>query len=183
MISKEFSEKIKGKRIYLEKHKLNSASLMYSVIKQNRDYLAEFLPWVQYTNSISDSEFFIKTTHNLWQINSAFEYAIYLHDNKQYIGNIGAINVSFENESSEIGYWIDSRYSGNGYMTEAVKVLEKYLFKNGFIRLEIKCDPDNLKSKNIALKRKHQLDGCLRSNYIINDTRRDTLIFSKLNTD
>lgn len=39
---------------------------------------------------------------------------------------VGTINLTPENERAEIGYWIDSRFCGQGYATVAVRALAKF---------------------------------------------------------
>lgn len=51
----------------------------------------------------------------------------------------------------EIGYWIDSQYSGNGYMTEAVNAITQYAFDQfKAVRVQICAQLDNQKSIAVA---------------------------------
>ena len=178
-----FKEEISGQRLSLKKHPLSLAETMFQIVDQDRHHLSQFLPWVGNTNSVSDSHTFIKITHRLWERKEAFEYGIYLQNSDTFIGNIGAINVSIDHKTSEIGYWLNSNQNGNGYMSEAVSLLEKHLFEIGFFRIEIRCEPNNVKSEAVAKRCNYQFEGKLRSNCIINHKRRDTLIYSKLQSD
>ncbi|MCO4782867.1 MAG: GNAT family N-acetyltransferase [Candidatus Cloacimonetes bacterium] len=182
-MSPTISHFIQGDRIHLQKHTLSNAQTMFEMIDLDRVALQEFLPWVQKTNSVQDSETFIKITQDCWSLNKAYEFGIYINDSNQYIGNIGAINLDLDQKVCEIGYWLNSKYSGNGYMIEAVKTLEKQLFNLGFFRIEIRCIPKNIKSQAVALNSGYVLDGVLRSNCILNNERRDSLVYSKLKSD
>ena len=46
-----------------------------------------------------------------------------------YIGNMGTHKINYENESTEIGYWIGKKYWGNGIATKALKLFIKELNK------------------------------------------------------
>lgn len=177
------NEILESERLYLKKHSINNAQTMFDIIQTDRDTLSKFLPWVHNTKTVDDSKTFIQITHQLWKTNKAYEFAIYLKNSKQYIGNIGAINLDFENRNSEIGYWLWSKFCGQGYMSEALRTLEQHLFNLDFFRIEIRCESKNQKSQAVALNNSYALDGILRSNCIINDKRRDSLVYSKLKTD
>ena len=70
--------------------------------------------------------------------------------NLVFIGIINPHTINWEVPSFELGYWIRTPYSGKGYMTEAVNALTQYSFKQMHaIRLEVRCDPNNIKSRKI----------------------------------
>ncbi len=99
------------------------------------------------------------------------------------MGNIGLFDIDYNNKTSEIGYWLGVEFTRNGYMTEAMQILEKYAFTELQLnRIQIKCDALNNASESLAQKCGYQLEGKLRAtDYKKTDNIfRDTLYFSKL---
>ena len=64
----------------------------------------------------------------------------------------------------EIGYWCHITFQGKGYVTEAVQALTRVGFEElGAQRLEIRCDPRNLRSSRVAIKAGYTLEAELKN--------------------
>ena len=178
-------EKLIGKRIKLQRPLCNeeTAKTIFSAIDRCRETFLPWLEWVKQTNSIKDSIKFLEATDNGWNDNVEFVYAIYLEN--KFIGLISILNVAWKYKRAEIGYWLDTDYTGNGYMTEAVKIIEKELFDNDFNRIVIHTDVLNVKSAKIPQTLGYNLDGILRQDTYseINKRFRDRNVFSKLKSE
>ncbi|WNS76348.1 GNAT family N-acetyltransferase [Bacillus sp. DTU_2020_1000418_1_SI_GHA_SEK_038] len=57
-----------------------------------------------------------------------FNFAIICKENRSFIGLIGLRPVT-EHKRGEVGYWIGKPFWGNGYGTEAAKLIIKYGFE------------------------------------------------------
>jgi ribosomal-protein-serine acetyltransferase len=107
---------------------------------------------------------------------------IFLKDTNQFVGSSGLHNPNWDVPKFEIGYWIATRYSGSGYMTEAVQGITNYAFSElKARRLEIRCDTQNLKSKAIPERLGYSLEGTLRNDDVSvgGSSLRDTCIYAK----
>jgi len=63
----------------------------------------------------------------------------------------------------EIGYWINVNHIEKGYATESVAALTKVAFEvENVDRVEIHCDPNNIKSAAIPKKMGYMYEGTLR---------------------
>jgi len=76
-------------------------------------------------------------------------YGIFLAD--EYVGNIGVHKISEENKSAEIGYWLSQKYCRQGYMTEAIKLLEEELFEGFGLNQYKKSLKDKKKKTTIRI--------------------------------
>ncbi|MGE3260582.1 MAG: GNAT family N-acetyltransferase [Bacteriovoracia bacterium] len=174
---KEF---IDGERIFLRKHELATAPVMFACIDEDRDRLKEFLPWVAFTKTVRDSEEYIRGTHVDWQDQLIFDFGIFRKPDRVYIGNIGVHAISWEHECAEIGYWINGANEGKGFISEAVRMVEQELFRLGFHRIEIRCNANNIRSAAVPSRGGYKLEGTLQEHRIEFDRRRDTAIWAKL---
>lgn len=177
-------EVIQGERVTLRKYTIELAEEMFATIDSDRKHLQEFLPWPEATQSIADSLEYIKTKLEQWEKLEFFDYGIFLKPAgaapELYLGSIGIHGISWKNNRCEIGYWIAAKHEGKGFISEAVKGLEKALFHMGLNRIEICCNARNVRSAAVPRRCGYHLDGILRQDNIENGRYRDTMVFSKL---
>ena len=80
----------------------------------------------------------------------------------------------------EIGYWIHVDHVGQGYATELAAALTRVAFEVSAVdRVEIRCDPANVRSAAIPRKLGYELEATLRRRSTgSNGEPRDALVFS-----
>ena len=86
---------------------------------------------------------------------------------------------------AELAYWLAEKYTHKGYMTEAIKGIEKNLFDKGFNRLSIIMDVENAASEKVAIRLGFTKEGIMRE-WSYNPTfnsYRDMYLYSKLKDD
>lgn len=142
-------ERVESERIYLKKHDSFLADTMFRYVDEDRERLMRFLPWVKFTKSIQDEVDYIKMTHEKWDRHELYDYGIFSKDGDLYMGNVGIHTIAWGSDRCEVGYWILGRFEGKGYMSEAVMALTNHAFDVGFNRVEIHCDPENVRSANV----------------------------------
>lgn len=111
------------------------------------------------------------------------DYAIELKCENKIIGSIAIMNYTDKNEGSlEIGYVLGAKFHGNGYMTEALKGMFKYIKENSIAaRIQLKHDVDNPKSGNVMKRAGMTFEGISRKAGISNyRARADLAIYSIL---
>ena len=178
-------ENISGKRIKLKRPVFNieNAKVIYSVINRCRDVFSPWLDWANGTNSADDTLKFLEKADDDWKNNTQFVYEI--HVGEKFAGLISAINIVRQHKRAEIGYWLGTENTGKGFMAEAVSLLEKELFADGFNRIVIQTDVLNAKSAGVAKRCGYILEGVLRQERYSERLGRfrDTNVFSKLKAD
>lgn len=173
-----------GNRIKLCRPTCNSetANAIFTIVDKCKE---EFIPWLGwgYNYTPKDALNFLKTSDTDWNNNVQFVYAIYLQN--IFIGLISIINVAWQHKRAELGYWMDTSFTGNGYMTEAVKLIEEELFNNDFNKIVIHTDVLNIKSARIPQSLGYKLDGILREDTYSEPNKRfrDRNVFSKLKSE
>ncbi len=179
------SKELIGKRIKLKKTEADFelAKTMYAVIDKNRDVFAPWLGWAKTTLKPEDTFDFLHLCSKSWEEEKSFGYAIF--HSETFIGFISVLNVAISHKRAEIGYWLDTKHTGNGYIQEAVGLIEKELFDNDFNKLIIHTDVNNIKSANVAKKLGYVHEGVLRQQIYSPsiDRYRDQNVFSKLKNE
>lgn len=183
MYKRTFKKIIRGQRITLKKIPCNmeTASKIFSIVDNNRNYLLPWSQWAHYVKNTKSYFEWLEQREDDWNKKTRATYGIYLE--KEFIGRIAVEDINYMKDSAELGYWIDSKHSGQGYATEALKVIEKEFFKRGLNRIVIYSDPDNLASIHVAEKNNYTLEGIMRQDDYYMDGEgeyRNTAIYSKL---
>jgi len=82
----------------------------------------------------------------------AYPFGVFVDD--ELAGEVNLNNVTRGAlQSATVGYWIDQRLAGNGYIAEAVVVAMKYAFEQAQLhRLEICIVPRNTRSRRVMEK-------------------------------
>jgi RimJ/RimL family protein N-acetyltransferase len=109
-----------------------------------------------------------------------FAFAITLDD--KVIGSIGVFRQqNIHRQTAEMGYYIAEEYWGKGIMTDAVKQICEYVFKNSDI-LRIYAEPFayNTGSCRVLEKAGFQYEGTLRNNAVKNGKVIDMKMYSLL---
>lgn len=182
----KFKTNLFGERIVLKRLKptIKTASTMSKTVNENYQHLLPWFSWVKAGNKTEDSLKYLFGVEGEFKVGKKIDYGIYIKN--EYIGNMGVFNIDKKTRSAEIGYWLDQKFTRNGYMTEAVGVIEKEFFLNIKLnRIQIKCDERNIPSSSVAKKTGYILEGKYREDSYSEYFKdfRNTLIFSKLKAD
>ena len=82
-------------------------------------------------------------------------------------------------QSAYVGYWMDRRQAGNGYMPESVVVLARYAFENLHLhRIQISIIPRNSPSRRVVEKLGLRSEGIAERYLEINGVWEDHLRFA-----
>lgn len=148
--------------------------------------LTELQPWLGFARSnpsVEETETNTREAHAKFITRESLRYLIFLKDTDEFVGSTGFHNIDWSVRKFEIGYWIDTRMSGNGYMAEAVGKLTKLALNelNGK-RVEIRCESTNDKSRAVPERLGYELEGILRNEDLSVDGERltDTCVYGKI---
>lgn len=165
--------------ILLERLGVDDAATIFNAVDQNREHLGKWLPFVDYTNEVKDSEAFIQTVISLRETTHNEVYTIWFKG--RFAGIIGFYNTDRVNEKTEIGYWLISNMTGHGIIQKACQVLIGIAFEKMMLnRVTIRCAVGNLPSEKIALRLGFSFEGIERGGERYHDQFFDLKVFSLL---
>lgn len=100
--------------------------------------------------------------------------------NNTPVGMISIMSIVPQFGRAELGHiWYDARVQRSAVTTETAYLLLCYLFDAlNYRRVEWKCDNNNLRSKNAALRLGFTYEGLFRKHLIVKSHNRDTAWFS-----
>lgn len=155
--------------------------IVNQAIRESFYELKEWLPFAQKLPTLEETEINLRKAHINFLKRESFRFLIFHIDTNDFIGAISLQGIDWDIPKCEIGYWINTKFSGNGYMTEAVKALTNFgLYNIKFKRIGIRCESTNLKSRSIPEKLGFELEGVLRNDDLSADGSKltDTCYYS-----
>lgn len=186
MIEKKPFKIIKTERLVLRPHEVSFeyATMVYNIIKENGKFLTRFLPNLLKAKSPEDEYAFFVDCDENWKNMKSPVYAIWTKDGS-FVGCCDFHNVDYETHSAEIGYWLDKKHTGNGYVTEAVKALEDDFFKRGFNRITLIMDTANKACEKVAIRCCFTKEGTMREWHYNPSFKsyRDMYLYAKLKSE
>ncbi|WAM29921.1 GNAT family N-acetyltransferase [Myxococcus sp. NMCA1] len=158
------------------------APALFGLIDEGRDKLRRWLTWVDTTLTVEDSRRFIH--HTLEQFSRCTALTVGVVYDGALAGICGFHAIERTHRSSSIGYWLGSRYEGQGLMTRAVRALTTYAFTTlDLNRLEIRVAVENTRSRAIPERLGFQLEGVRRDGERLYDRFVDLAVYSLLARD
>lgn len=132
--------------------------ILFKLVDKNRDYLREWLPWLDEVTSSADIRAFVNNSYKRMSDNEGFDLGIVYKNS--LIGVIGFHNYDKLNKNISLGFWIDEKYSRKGLITKTCKYLINYAFDRfNMNSVEIHTAKNNVKSKSVAEKLGFFLEG------------------------
>ncbi len=143
-----------NEHVSLRQLRPTDADELFAVTDANRDYLGQWLPWVENTKSPADSRAFIEQTLQDRQTGAEYGYGIMV-DGK-LAGHTTLMHVT-DDRDPEIGYWIAKDAAGGGRTTAAAAALTEFGLQTlGLPKVIIRADSNNAGSNRVAEKLGYQ---------------------------
>lgn len=135
----------------------------------NNINVSKWLAGAPYPYTIEDAQAFINKSIE----NNLYNFAIVLKSNNKVIGGTQLTNISYTNGTAGGGIWLNEKYQGYGYGTEAFGARIKYAFEVlGLRRLENGYFKDNERSHKMQLRFGYKDEGIRRQKFISKATGR-----------
>ena len=179
-------KKLTGQRVFLRPPKRRDALKWQKLRMSSKSFL---VPWEPSWDASSCTRRaylrYFKNSNYLANMDRAYSFLIFKIDDKTLLGGINIGNVRRGvSQSASLGYWIGEKYSRNGYMKEALKLLIPSLFVDLRLnRIEAATLEENVASKNLLKKIGFKKEGVLRKYLKINGSWRDHILYGLLEND
>lgn len=156
------------------------ANHLFDVISKNMKFF-KYMPWADIKNAEQEFDF-LRNAEKGWKKQTKATHGMYLRTNGDFVGVCSMFDIDWDDETGEIGYWLDPKYAKQGYMSEAVNAVAKEFFDMGFQRIIIKANPENIASCKTAEKCGFVREGIMRNccfNLGLNK-REDLALYAKV---
>lgn len=155
----------------------DDAGELFDVVDSNREYLREWLPWLDATNSFEDEKAFISNSLEEYQKREGVFYTIRLEG--RIIGTISLNWIDWANKAAGVGYWLSKNQTGNGYVTKSCIRLMEHCFDDlSLHRFVLEAAVDNIPSCEIAERIGMRLEGITKDREWLYDHYVDAKLFA-----
>ena len=181
--------KLEGAKVYIQKLPVSFefANQLFGIVEKNRDHILPWLDWAlpEMTAKAEDEYNFSLFADEDWAAGKRFEFAIFKQGKDEILGGISLIRKNKRDKSGELAYWLKKEATGNGYMQEAVFLIERFALELGYERLVIRNDVENLSSKKVAERAGYTFEGVERHGHYDRQNGKfvDINVFSKLRSE
>lgn len=140
---------------------LSDAEEFFQLTDTSREYLREWLPWLDGTTTTEDTKGFLKyALLNYAQQKSLTTIILF---KGEIAGTAGFNRIDWSNGIAYIGYWLGHEFQGNGIMTRVVEALTDYAFNEMKLnKVEIRAASENQKSRSIPERLGYVREGRIR---------------------
>jgi RimJ/RimL family protein N-acetyltransferase len=178
----EFPEEFTTDRLLIRKPLPGDGKFVYEAIQASLNELKPWMPFAHMNQTEQDVEANIRESIAKFMTREDLRLHLFNKITGEFIGSSGLHRINWDIPKFEIGYWIDTRFSGKGYITESTEAITKFAFTElKAKRVEIRCDSRNTKSRSIPEKLGFTLEGILKNEGISVESKepRDTCVFAK----
>ncbi|MFZ3588549.1 GNAT family N-acetyltransferase [Bacillus sp. DJP31] len=179
----DFPNEFTTERLLIRSPLPGDGKAVHEAIMVSRAELKKWLPFAVNDQSINQVEENIRESHVKFLKREDLRMLIFHKETGEFIGSTGLHRIDWDVPRFEIGYWLDTRHGGKGYMIEAAVGLTSFAFNElKARRVEIRVDTRNVKSRAIPEKLGFELEGIIRNDGLAVDGSglRDTCIYGKI---
>ena len=156
-----------------------SAGIIFETTDLNRGYLRTWLPFVDNTRKLEDTETFIKAILRASCPKRDIVYEIWYDE--LFAGLIAIKEIDGWNNRAEFGYWLIPRFEGKGIMTSCCIAILNFAFsKLRLNRIQIKAGIGNARSSRIPERLGFKFEGIERAGEKFPDHYKDLEVYSLL---
>jgi RimJ/RimL family protein N-acetyltransferase len=136
----------------------------YAAIVESLEELKPWMLWARQELSVELQEENMRRARVAFLQRSDLLLLLFLKGTETLVGSSGLHRIDWSVPKFEIGYWIRTSLTGQGYATEAVRGILAFAFEVlGAQRVEIRCASENRPSARVVERAGFRLEGELRN--------------------
>jgi [ribosomal protein S5]-alanine N-acetyltransferase len=181
MLTGEKLPTIEASRVRLRHIEESDTDSLFEIFSDEK--ALRFWSWPPYKER-AEAEKLLAEIHDSFRQKTLFQWGIARKSDDKVIGTSTLFRLDERSRRAEIGYILNRRCWGNGYVNEALTALVGFAFeKMKLHRLEADIDPRNSASIKVVERLGFQKEGLLRERWIVGGEIQDTLFYGFLESD
>jgi RimJ/RimL family protein N-acetyltransferase len=172
--------RIRTRRLVIRCWDPADAPLAKAAIDASLDHLRPWMPWaVDEPKDVQAKVDLLRHFRGEFDLDRDLVYGVFDREEREVLGGAG-LHRRVGKGALEIGYWIHAGHINQGLATSVAAALTKVAFEvNGVDRVEIHCDPANVRSAAVARKLGYVHEATLRQRTLDSEgAPRDTMLWS-----
>lgn len=153
-MQRAFPDRFETERLSLRAPRPGDGRALHEAVVESLTQLRAWpasLPWALQEPSVERSEAWCCDRHLAFAARTDLPLLVFAKDGERLVGATGLHRFDWESGRFEVGYWLRTRATGRGLMTEAVRGVIDFGFTQlRARRLECLCDAANERSRRVA---------------------------------
>ena len=181
----DFPDSFDTERLTIRAPRVEDAQELVDAVTESLPELQPWMPWAQEAPALEFQIARLRRALAQWITREELLLHVYLKGTSTLVMCSGLHRIDWRAGKFETGYWVRTKYMGQGFVTEAVNGITAFAFKHLHAnRLVIRCDALNIRSAAVAKRCGFLLEGILRhDSRDVNGELRSTMIFSKISAN
>jgi RimJ/RimL family protein N-acetyltransferase len=124
----DFPEGFETERLSIRSPLPGDGPEVHRAIRESIDELTPWMAWPKEHRTVDDSEASARRARVAFLARSEIRLHLYLKGADELVGIAGLQSIDWDVPKFEVGYWCRTSFTGNGYITEAVKAITYLAF-------------------------------------------------------
>ena len=178
-------DELRSPRLLLRPYCPDDADQVFAAVDESRAHLSPWMAWVDDHVSVDNSRDWCARCAANWLLRTDLTVGVFAAASGYYLGCVSLHDPDWDLRAFRIGYWLRASAVGQGYATEAVRLLVDLAFGSlAARRVELRCDARNGPSRRVAERVGFVLEGQLRNAFLDPDGQpADELVFALIPDD
>ncbi|USD66859.1 GNAT family protein [Vibrio sp. SCSIO 43136] len=150
---------------------------VFQIIRDENEYLSEWMAWPPHTKKIEDYQRFVcDSLHKYAEGKGLVCFILY---KSAPVGCISFNYIDYDLKKVEIGYWLSKAFQGKGIMTRACKQLIGIAFTElNMDKVEIPVSVGNMPSRGVCERLGFEKEGIITNSENLNGRIMDHVYYS-----
>ncbi len=163
--------------------KLEDGTEVYEGVRESIPEISPWMGWCHPGYQLEETELWIRQLPDQWKARNHFVFLIRDREGR-FVGTCGLSHPNWLHRLANLGYWIRTSATGNGYATAAAQLVASWGFRElELTRIEIMMAVGNRGSLRVAEKAGAVHEGVLRSRLHVAGKILDAHCFSLVPAD
>ena len=160
----ELPDELDTPNLTLKLPRAGFGAVMFESIRASSNELERWQAWAQSPPTLEECELECHTEIARIAARTAVIYHLFTLEDAVFVGEIGFSVMDWSVRKFELRFWLDSRFTGRGLMTEAAQALTDFAFESlEARRIFMLCDTGNKAARRVAEKCGFTLEGILKN--------------------
>ena len=173
--------RIVTQRLVLRCWEPRDALLAKAAVDESIEHLRPWMPWAAgHPQELQEHINRLRNWRGKFDLGQDYVYGIFSPDEQRALGGCGLHLRLLSTDAREIGYWIHKDFTNQGLATELSAALTRVAFEIDHVRrVEIHCQPQNLRSAAVPRKLGFVHEATLRKRIPLGEERLgDSMIWT-----
>ena len=183
-MSSDHQIELTSSTLLLRPFRLDDAEAICEAVHESINEFLPWLPWCHSEYTIDDTRSLLESRATALEKQREYAFAIVHRASGRLVGACGVNQIDESNARANLGYWIRSSATRNGYASQASGMLARWAFEElGLQRVEVVAAVGNNASQRVAAKMGATREGVARKRLLVRGMAHDAVVYSLLRTD